>query len=325
MPLAAIILAAGQGTRFKSARAKLLHPLLGRPMIRYPLDLARKMKLEPLIVVVGHQAEALQEACHGQGVVFVLQAEQKGTGHAVACAAGALKGFEGDVLILSGDVPLLKAETMAAFVAAHRRKKARVSFVAAKLDDPAGYGRVVSREGAYEVIEDKDATAKQRRIKDINVGLYAVEASFLFEALAQIEADNAQGEYYLPDVIRLAGRQGLKTAVYWAEDAEEVRGVNDRRQLAQVEARLRQEKIEALMLAGVTCQDPRTLYLDFAVAVGRDTFLGAGVHLLGRSVIGQGVIIEPHCWLKDVVVGDGARVRFGNRLEGLSVAPGGLV
>ncbi|MBW2618745.1 MAG: bifunctional N-acetylglucosamine-1-phosphate uridyltransferase/glucosamine-1-phosphate acetyltransferase [Deltaproteobacteria bacterium] len=324
MPLVAIILAAGQGTRFKSKRAKVLHPLLGRPMILYPIDLAQGLDPDRLIVVVGHQAEAVQEVCP-DGVEFVLQAEQKGTGHAVACALEALTGFEGEVLILSGDVPLLRPETATSFIEAHQAASATVSLIIARLDDPTGYGRVLRQGGRLAVIEEKDASFEQRQTKEINAGLYLIRAGFLSEALEELRPHNAQAEYYLPDVIRLAAEQGLDCLAFEARDSEEVMGINDRWQLAQAEKRLRLAKVKEMMLAGVGCQDPESVFIEAGVKVGRRSWLGAGVHLLGRCSIGRGVIIEPNCLLIDVTIGDGATIRFGARLEGVTIEAEALV
>ncbi|MBW1713447.1 MAG: bifunctional N-acetylglucosamine-1-phosphate uridyltransferase/glucosamine-1-phosphate acetyltransferase [Deltaproteobacteria bacterium] len=322
MSIAAVILAAGKGTRFKSARAKVLHPLLGRPMVKYPLDVVRRFKVEPLVVIVGHQAEAVKAACRAEGVKFVLQAEQKGTGHAVACAARALAGFSGDVLILPADAPLIKAETIEALIAAHRRSgTTTVSFTWAKQDDPTGYGRIVRGAIGFTIVEDKDADPSEKLIKEVNVGLYLVKADYLFEALKDVKSDNAQGEYYLPDIVNLARTKGARCRAFEARDPEEVLGVNDRAQLAQAERRLRRDLVKSLMQSGVTCQDPAAVYIDWGVKIGEDTELGAGGHLLGRTAVGQGVVIEPGCYLRDVVVGDGARIRFGCRLEGVRVEP----
>jgi bifunctional UDP-N-acetylglucosamine pyrophosphorylase/glucosamine-1-phosphate N-acetyltransferase len=325
MPIAAVILAAGKGTRFKSHLAKVLHPLLGRPMLHCVLDLAAGLQVDRTILVVGHQAEAVRAACAGYEVEFAFQAEQLGTGHAVASAAPALAGFAGDVLILSGDVPLLKPATLAAFVQEHARRQAKVSFMWARVPDPTGYGRLVREAVGPRIVEHKDATPEQLEIKDINVGLYLVQAGYLFQALQNLKPENAQGEYYLPDVVNLAHDFQVECRAVESFDPEEVLGVNDRAQLAQAEARLRRVKVEGLMRAGVSCQDPAAVYLDHFARVGPDSSLGAGVHLLGRTTVGQGAVIEPHCYLRDCQVGDGATILFGSRLIGRTISPGEVV
>jgi len=322
MPSAAVILAAGKGTRFKSSLAKVLHPLLGRPMLHYPLDLVSSQMIKPLVVVVGHQAEEVKAACRGWEVEFVYQEEQKGTGHAVACTEEVLADFPGSVLILSADVPLLKPSALQAFLRGHHERRAQVSFMWSRLKDPSGYGRVVRGATGFSIVEDQDATPAQKLIDEINVGLYLVQAGYLFEALKEIGCDNAQGEYYLPDIVNLARHKGAECHAFEVFDTEGALGVNDRAQLAQAEARLRKEKVTDLMRSGVSCQDPDAVYLDYQAEVGADTFLGAGVHLLGRTKVGQGVVIEPNSVLRDVTLGDGVRVRAGTRLEGVSLEPG---
>ena len=318
MSTAALILAAGKGTRFKSGRAKVLHPILGRPMVLYPIDLMLAAQADPVVVVVGHQAEEVKAACSGRKVTFVLQEEQKGTGHAVACTRDILEGFPGSVLILSADVPLMKPSTLEAFRQAHQDAGADVSFMWSRVKDPTGYGRLIRGATGYTIVEHKDAGPEQLSIREINVGLYLVKADYLFEALKEIGCDNAQGEYYLPDVINLARSKGAVCRAFEAYDAERVLGVNDRSQLAQAEARLRREMVSALMLEGVSCQDPEATYLDYGVEVGRDTYLGAGTQLLGKTRIGQGVVIEGNCYLRDVDIPDHQVIQAGTRMVGKS-------
>lgn len=317
MKVSAVILAAGKGTRFKSDRAKVIHPLLGRPMVAYPLALVKELEVERTVVVVGHQEDRVRAACGGyDGIRFATQVEQRGTGDAVAAAKDELVGFDGSVLILSGDVPLLSALTLQQFMMAHERSESDVSFMWASLPDPTGYGRVVRGATGFRIVEHKDASLDELAIREINVGLYLVQADYLFSALEKITPDNAQHEYYLPDVINLAPTLGAKCTTFEAADPEEVLGVNDRAQLAQAETRLRAALVEELMRSGISCQDPGTTYVDAGVEIGPDTTLGAGVHLLGRTKIGRGVIIEPNCYLKDAVVENGAVIEFGTRLVG---------
>lgn len=322
MPTASVILAAGKGTRFKSSLAKVLHPLLGRPMLHYPLDLVSSQMVKPLVVVVGHQAKEVQAACTGWEVEFVLQSEQKGTGHAVACTEEVLADFPGSVLILPADVPLLKPSALQAFMRGHEERRAEVSFMWSRLKDPTGYGRVVRGATGFSIVEDQDASPEQKLIDEINVGLYLVQADYLFEALKEIGCDNAQGEYYLPDIVNLARHKGAECHAFEVFDTEGALGVNDRAQLAQAEARLRKQKVTELMRSGVTCQDPAAIYLDYQVEVGVDSFLGAGVHLLGRTVVGRGSVIEPNTVLRDATLGEGVRVKAGARLEGVKLEPG---
>jgi bifunctional UDP-N-acetylglucosamine pyrophosphorylase/glucosamine-1-phosphate N-acetyltransferase len=294
-------------------------------MLHYPLDLVSSQMVKPLVVVVGHQAQEVKDACQGWEVEFVHQSEQKGTGHAVACTQEVLADFSGSVLILPADVPLLKPSALQAFMRGHEERRAEVSFMWSRLEEPSGYGRVVRGATGFAIVEDQDASTEQKLLKEINVGLYLVQAGYLFEALGEIGCDNAQGEYYLPDIVNLARHKGAEAHAFEVFDTEGALGVNDRAQLAQAEARLRKAKVTDLMRSGVTCQDPAATYLDYEVEVGADTFLGAGVHLLGRTRVGRGVIIEPNSFLRDVTLGDGVRVRAGTRLEGIGVDPGTTV
>lgn len=322
MSLAAIVLAAGQGTRFKSDRAKVLHPLLGRPMVLYPFDLALGLDADPVVVVVGHQAEAVKAAFTDIiGATFALQTVQDGTGSAVMAAEPALEGFRGDVLILSGDVPLLRAETVAGLIKAHRTAGAAVTFTSAEVDDPTGYGRIIPTKGGFKIVEHKDAGDAERGVTEINVGLYLAQSDFLFSALRELTPQNAQGEYYLPDIVGLATGRGLVCGRYLIDDAEEISGVNDRWQLAETERRLRLERLAELARQGVSFEDPWSTYLDHDVAIEPDTMIGAGVHLKGQCRIGRAVVIEPACYLRDVTVGDRAVIGYGNHLITETVVP----
>lgn len=319
MPIAAVILAAGKGTRFKSKTAKLLHPLLGRPMISYPLDLVRSLGVERIVVVVGHQAEAVKAACPGDDIIWAYQAEQKGTGHAVARAEEALKDFQGEVLILNGDVPLLHADHVTPLIDRLHNHNAQVAFMAAETDDPTGYGRAIKDWNGWRVVEHKDATPKERLVKDINVGIYLIDHRFLFDGLGDLSNDNAQGEYYLPDLIHLGAQCGLRVEAQFMDDVEAGLGVNDRAQLASACSRLRRERVHALMVSGVTCQDPFTTYIEGEVTVEPDVCLGAGVHLIGPVHIGAGARIEPNCYIIDSTISAGAVVPANSRLESTKV------
>lgn len=209
--LAAVILAAGKGTRMKSALPKVLHAVAGKPMVTFPVDVARKLGCHPTVLVVGHGAEAVKDELAGSAASFALQAEQLGTGHALLCAREALRDFSGTLLLLCGDVPLLREETLERLITEHRTNRAAVTVLTAELADPFGYGRIL-REGdqVLGIVEEKDASREQKAIREINTGIYAFEAPFVFEALAGVDCDNAQREYYLTDVLaaaRTAGRR----------------------------------------------------------------------------------------------------------------------
>jgi bifunctional UDP-N-acetylglucosamine pyrophosphorylase/glucosamine-1-phosphate N-acetyltransferase len=309
--LATVILAAGLGTRMKSARAKVLHPVAGRPMIEYPVALARAVGSERVLCVLGHQADAVQatiEARFGRGAVeVVLQAEQKGTGHAVQQAAAALAAHDGLLLILSGDVTLLTQPLVERLIAA--ASPTTLALVTGFPPTPRGLGRVVrGADGRVQrIVEERDCSDEQRRIGEINAGLYCGPSRFILGALSSLTADNAQGELYLTDVVARAARE-LSLATVEAS-AEEVMGINDRVELARADRIMRLRLAEALMQSGVSVRDPERLFVEPGVTVGRDSELGPGVELRGRTTIGQGCRIEAGSVLSDAVLGDHVHVR----------------
>ncbi|XXF79422.1 bifunctional UDP-N-acetylglucosamine diphosphorylase/glucosamine-1-phosphate N-acetyltransferase GlmU [Myxococcaceae bacterium GXIMD 01537] len=316
--LAAVVLCAGKGTRMKSEKAKVLHPILGRPLCAYPLSRALEVGASPLVPVVGHQAAEVERsirACFPQAPLrFALQKEQRGTADAVRSAQEALAGHTGRVLILYGDVPLLRRETLEALVAAHEQGGGVLSMMSTVLEDPTGYGRVIREGGRVtRIVEHKDCTPEQRAVKECNAGIYLVESSFLWEALAQIRPVNAQGEYYLTDLVEMAGRLGLVPTV--AADATETAGVNDRVELA-ARARVLQQRInERHMRAGVSLQDPATTYIEEGVVLGPDTEVAPQVTLAGRTVVGRDVTIGQGCVVTDSAVADGAVLKPYSVLE----------
>ena len=309
-PLAIVIIGAGMGTRMRSALAKVLHLLAGRPLMVHVLDLAAQLDPTHLIAVIGHQADAVRRVCEPRGAVCVVQEPQLGTGHAVAQTASVLAGFEGDVLVLYGDVPLLQLDTARALLDEHRRRAAAVTVLTAALDDPTGYGRIVrDDQGAIEaIVEQRDASPAQLEIREINSGIYCLQAPFLFDALTQVGRHNAQGEQYLTDVVGVAVSQGRPVAHVAVADAQETIGVNTRLELAQLEAVLRRRLCEAHMRAGVTIQDPSSTVIDAEVSIGRDTVIAPQTHLLGQTQIGAGCVIGPHVVVQDSTLADGVRV-----------------
>jgi len=235
--LAVVILAAGKGTRMKSNLVKVLHPVAGSPMFSYPLDLARRLKPSRLVVVVGFQADLVQEKFKADDVTFVLQKEQLGTGHAVLAAKPALRGFRGSVLILSGDVPLLTEETVRRFLKAHQARQAALSVMTVELEDPNGYGRVFRNadESLLRIAEDKDLEPGEEKVREINTGIYCVDADFLFSALSQVTPQNAQKEYYLTDIVGRANSEKKKVLPFLVEDSLEVMGINTQAELAKAD------------------------------------------------------------------------------------------
>jgi bifunctional UDP-N-acetylglucosamine pyrophosphorylase/glucosamine-1-phosphate N-acetyltransferase len=315
--VSALILAAGKGTRMKSGLVKVMHPLAGRPMVHWPVEAAREAGATRVVLVVGHQAETVQEHFSGSGnIAFAIQEEQLGTGHAVACAAPFLKGVGGRVLILCGDVPLIRPATLKGLLKHHEAREAAVTVLTTHLDNPYGYGRVVKREGGriLRIVEEKDATDEEKGITEINSGIYCVETEFLFDAVLNLKNDNAQGEYYLTDIITAAVGQGELCVSYPAAAAEEIMGVNDRVQLAAAASVLRRTINEALMLAGVTLIDPSVTYIEKGVTVGRDTVIHPNVHISGATRIGDRCTLEPSVVIRKCSIGNDVTVKASSVL-----------
>ena len=321
--IAAVVLAAGKGTRMKSDRAKVLHEAGGRPIAFYPIRAALALDASPVVVVVGHQAESVKaELCRlfpGAPIEFAAQNEQLGTGHAVLCAEPALKGFRGSVLILAADIPLITPGTLQALIGA--KEGADVALLACKTQDAKGYGRIVRRpDGTVaRIVEEKDATADEQRIDEVNASIYLADAKFLFKALRGIGRGNAQGEYYLTDI----AAQGRAVAV--AAEEVEVSGVNDRGQLAWAAAQLRERRNAQLMKQGVTIEDPAVTYVDEGVEIGADTILEPAVSLRGKTRIGRGVRIGQGCVVIDSEIADGVQILPYCHIAGGKVAAGAVV
>jgi bifunctional UDP-N-acetylglucosamine pyrophosphorylase/glucosamine-1-phosphate N-acetyltransferase len=335
MAMAAVVLAAGKGTRMKSDRAKVLHAAGGRPIAYFPIRAALALDCSPVVVVVGHQAEAVEEELSqlfpGAPVQFVVQREQLGTGHAVLCARDALRDAKGSVLVIAGDVPLLTAETLQRLARAKAESNAPLALVTTRPADPTGYGRVVrDAKGAIErVVEEKDASAAEKAIGEVNASIYLCDAPFLFQALGRTSRSNAQGEYYLTDVVSAASalaREGRARAPASIEASEEeVSGVNDRAQLASAAARLRERRLAQLMKDGVTVVDPNVTYVDEGVEVGPDSVLEPLASLRGKTRLGRGVRIGQGAVLTDMEVGDGAEILPYSVLEKSKVAARAIV
>lgn len=317
--LAAVVLCAGKGTRMRSDRAKVLHPILGRPLAWYPISTAYEIGAQQVVAVVGHQSEevktALTTQLPGQVPQFAMQVQQRGTGDAVAAARGSLTGFSGAVLILYGDVPLLTADTLKRLIAAYNPSKGPLAMISCRLADPTGYGRVL-RGPAHRVegiVEHKDATDEQRAINEVNAGIYVVDAKFLWGALEKLTPQNAQGELYLTDIVAQAAKVG-EVAVIEAP-AEETAGVNDRAELAERAEIIRARINLRHMKQGVTLQHPASTFIDAGVEIGPETTIGPNVSIHGECEIGANVTIGQGSVLSHTTVGDGAEVKPYSVLE----------
>ncbi|MFO0708515.1 MAG: bifunctional UDP-N-acetylglucosamine diphosphorylase/glucosamine-1-phosphate N-acetyltransferase GlmU [Sandaracinus sp.] len=309
---AAIILAAGQGTRMKSALPKVLHEVAGLPMLAHVVRAALRAGAGRIVVVVGHGRELVEKELasrFGGAVETVVQHEQKGTGHATRCAMEALVDHVGDVVILAGDVPLLESEAIASLVLAKSAAKKKLSVLTSHLDDPAGYGRIL-RDAHGHVVgirEHKDASDHERAIKEWNTGVYCVDASFLRESLARLDTKNVQGELYLTDVVAMAAEVGGSASVSWS--AESVAGVNDRAQLAELERTMRLRLATHFARMGVTIRDPETCYLGAEVTIEPDAVIEPNVHLRGKTIVRTGARLDTGVVLDDVEVRAGAVVK----------------
>lgn len=304
---AAVVLAAGMGKRMKSEIPKVLHRVAGKPMVAHVLDAVYEAGASRAVVVVGHKGELVQRAV-GDRARCVVQAEQLGTGHAVMQAEEALSDYTGTVLVVAGDTPLVTGSTLRKLVEAHRDSGAAATVLTAVLDDPAGYGRVVrSTEGSVvKIVEHKDASPAELAIREINTGIFVFDKEKLFSALALVDNDNAQGEYYLPDVITIMLGRGEKVGAEVTETPEETLGVNSRAQLAAVEAVLRRRINGRLMDQGVTLIDPESTFIDQDVEIGRDTVIYPFTVIEGSTRIGKNCTIGPSVHIVDSEIGDGA-------------------
>jgi len=307
----------------RSERAKVLHELGGEAMLFRAMRAVATLAPTPLCVVVGHQAgevEALARAAFpaSANLMFALQPQQRGTGHAARCGMTAVpRDFAGDIIVTYGDLPMLSPATLQAFRAAHRAAASRLSFISVTLADPAAYGRVLrdSSGDVTAIVEARDATPKQRAITEINTGVYLVDAAFLRAALDEIAPNNAQGEYYLTDIVAIARARGMRILGWRASDAAEFAGINSREELATMEADIRDKTNRALMASGVTFIDPATAYISATAEIGADTVIGPNVQILGASKIGRGVRIEGTAWLSNVTIGDRCHLKLGVRAE----------
>ena len=345
-PLDVLILAAGLGTRMKSQKAKVLHELGGHPLIAHVTRKAHALDPQKIYVVVGHQAANVEAAVrrelggNSDRAIFVTQKQQRGTGDAVISASEALEDSKSTLLVLSGDVPLVRVETLQKFVDFHRANGAACSILSVKLENPTGYGRVVrdANNGFARIVEQKDATPDEKLIREINSGIYCFETTKLFSALKEIKPTNQQGEYYLTDVPAILASGGEKIAIYLHQDGREVSGINTRADLAEFENLLRRGTIRGLMMEGVTFIDPSHAYVSAEAQIGHDCVIYPNVLIEGATVVGDGclirsgsritnskigtnVVIKDHCVIVDseidsnCTVGPFAHLRMNTRLE----------
>jgi len=321
--ITAIILAAGQGTRMKSSRPKVLHEILGRPLITYLLDTLLELGIHDIVAVVGYQAEKVKEALRDYPLRFVIQEPQLGTGHAVQVGLRAVFPAVKDILVLCGDVPLISREGIQELYREHRQAHAAVTIQTTVLPDGLHYGRVVRQaDGAVTaVVQSRDASPEVLSIREINTGTYFFEADFLRTALPLLKPNNVQKELYLTDLVHLAVDQGRKVAAVIEPDWQTVLGINSRQELAEATRCLRRRINARHMAAGVTLVDPENTYIGPWVTIGRDTIIYPNVYLEGRTVIGENCLIEPNVKIADSVLADGVVVKMSSYIEGSKLCP----
>jgi bifunctional UDP-N-acetylglucosamine pyrophosphorylase / glucosamine-1-phosphate N-acetyltransferase len=316
-----LILAAGKATRFKSEHSKVLHRLAGRPLGEYVLSAALKARADRTYMVIGHEAEEARKTFERQGLTFIEQKEQLGTGHALIVGRPEMEKCPSEVLVaLVGDAPLLRGSTLLALVEAHAKSGAAATVLSTVVEDPTGYGRVIrSGQGVRAIVEEKVATPAQRKIREISSGILCFSRAELLQRLGELTDRNAQREYLLTDLIQIFNAHKKKVAAFQVADSQEVLGVNDRVELARMEKILRLRKAESLARDGVTIVDPENTYVDDEVEVGRDTIIEPGVSLLGQTRVGAGCVLRPHSTITDTVIGDRVTVRANCVISGCEI------
>ncbi len=312
----ALILAAGKGTRFKSDRIKVLHPLLGKSMLQLVVDSVLRLKPQKVYVVVGYQRDEISKEVQSEKVAIVHQKQQLGTAHAVMAAHSVLrKVIDSDVLIINADLPLVRSQTLKPLLALHRKDKNSLTFLSAELDNPTGFGRIIRSEGMIKVIEEKDASPSVKKIKEVNTGIYLFKIKDLLASLPKVSNRNKKREYYLTDVTGIMAQEGKKIGSYKTPNAVDFVGVNNRYELAQAIEVLRERKIRDLTEKGVTVLDPKTTWIDLDVKIGPDTVIYPSVVIEGRSVIGRECRFYPFTHIRDTRVGSCVEILGSTMIE----------
>lgn len=325
--LLALVLAAGKGTRFKSEKIKVLHNLLNKPMVQWVVDSIQGLKPKKIYIIVGYQKENVMHAIGKDGIEFVIQKEQLGTGHAVLAAYDVLKSdVDKDLLVINGDLPLIQTETIRLFLNYHRKHGNSLSFMTADLEDPTGFGRLIHTEdGILSIIEEKDATPTQRKLKEANVGIYLFKVNDLLEMIRRLNNKNIKAEYYLTDMIEIMGRAQKKVGPFKTENVGELIGVNDRMELAKAAEVLHLRKIRELTAQGVTILDPSSVWIDHDVSIGSDTTVYPFVIIEGRSSIGRNCVIYPSTHIFRSKIGDDVRILPSSVIEESTIEKGAQI
>lgn len=323
--LSVLILAAGKGIRMRSKFPKVLHELAGRPMLSYILAAARRLKPDKLAIIVGENGPAVETLFPEAD--YIHQKELLGTAHAVLQAEPMFGHYQGKLMVLCGDTPLLRPQTLQRLASSHSRARADLSVLSVSRDDPSGYGRLVFGPSGrlVKIVEEAEAAPEQKRIKQVNAGVYLGRTQLLFEGLKKVKVSAKKGEYFLTDLVEILSGQGRKIIAVPAVDPQEALGVNSRQELAEAERILRRNKVLELMARGTTFIDPERTYIDAQVKVGRDSRIFPNTYILGASVIGRGCIIEPNCLITDSVLKNEVKVAASSVIQGSIIGPGASI
>lgn len=319
-----VILAAGQGSRMKSALPKVMHPLAGKPMLQHVIDTANQLSNIALHVVIGHGADRVRQQLTHQAVTIAMQEQQLGTGHAVAQALPACQA-EGVVLILYGDVPLIQATTLQALL--QQAQQGHLGVLTVELQDPTGYGRIVRNavRDVVAIVEHKDANEQQRQIAEVNTGIMAVPSELLNSWLPQLSSENAQGEYYLTDIIAMAAEEGVRISAIQPATEQEVQGVNNRQQLAELERWYQRQEANRLMTAGVTLHDPARVDVRGQLTVGQDVVIDINCVFEGDVTLADGVVIGPHCVIRNSSIQQGTLIEAHSLIDGAKIGSNAVI
>ncbi len=323
--ISALVLAAGKGTRMKSEHAKVLHEVFFAPMVHHVLDAIQALHLKKIVVVTGYRRVEVENSLSSNyQVTFAWQHDQIGTGHAVLAAEEQLRQAGGTVLILCGDTPLIRPQTLKDLLDDHLQNSSRLTVMTTKVDNPKNYGRIISGSDGevVAIVEEKDADAKTRKIKEINAGVYCADIDFLFDAVKQVGNDNQQGEVYLTDIVGIAVDSGVTVNRFICKDHLEILGVNSRHELAQAHEILQERRNKELMASGITLIHPETICIEKTVAIGTDTVIYPNVFVSGKTTVGKGCVIEPFAILHNCQIGDSATISANSNLTGHRVARG---
>lgn len=320
--ITALILAAGKGTRMKSSKAKVLHEVFFRPMLHHVMDAIKETSVNTTAVIVGHQRDWVMEILQGYTFTPVIQNEQLGTGHAVLCGEEACSDGN-TVLILCGDIPLIRPETLEKMIRQHQITGSILTIMTTEVENPFGYGRILKNDQGQvqAIVEEKDGNESQRKIREINAGIYLADREFLFQALKKVGTDNSQGEVYLTDIVAIANDQGHSVNTFCHDEAIDVLGVNSRVELATAHSELQKRRNTELMLSGVTMYGPESIYIEPGIPVGQDTIIHPNVRITGDTTVGVGCIIEPCVYIQDCDIANNSIIGAWSTLQKWTVQP----